>query len=194
MAKMAPLTLVEFHDWANRPEFDDRHYELDEGVPVEVPLQGERHGLVCGIATFWMTNYVRSRKGYVICNNCGLIVGRNPDSLVGPDLMVFLDDYVPSNNPWDYVSRVPPLVVEVVTSEDRTNRFARRIQQYSNFGVPLIWVIDAEDFTIARHKRGSPVEVLRGTDTLTGEGVLPEFTCSVAEIFRLPGTPEPLAS
>jgi len=34
------MTAEVFYDWANQPEFDDRFFELDRCVAVELPYPG----------------------------------------------------------------------------------------------------------------------------------------------------------
>jgi Uma2 family endonuclease len=51
----------------------------------------------------------------------------------------------------------------------------------------MVWVIDPESRTLTVHRpERSPVELTEGQD-LTGEDVLPEFRCRVADLFFMPG-------
>lgn len=51
----------------------------------------------------------------------------------------------------------------------------------------LVWLVDAEDREVTVYQRGYEPYVLGEQDEITGEGVLPEFRCRVADFFRMPG-------
>src|ERR1700679_3681026 len=93
MASLRPgnlMTTQEFFEWANYPENRDRHYELDRGKVVEVPLSGQRHGFVCASVSYILNSYAHQRRrGYACCNNTGLILERDPDTVLGPDVMLY---------------------------------------------------------------------------------------------------------
>jgi Uma2 family endonuclease len=60
------------------------------------------------------------------------------------------------------------------------------------FGTRLVWVLDpdARDVLVYQpgHQPGVVEEKVVGEkEELTGEGVLPDFRCRVAEFFALPG-------
>src|SRR5438105_1056730 len=84
------MTAEEFFEWANRTENRDRHYELERGEVVEVAQPGERHGFVCLNVGRILGNYTfQRRKGYACGNDTGLIVERDPDTVRGPDVILY---------------------------------------------------------------------------------------------------------
>src|SRR5947199_9538843 len=84
------MSADEFFAWCNRPENRDRHFELDRGEVVEVSRPGERHGFVCLNVGAILRNYAyQRRKGYACSNDTGLILGRDPDTVRGPDLVFY---------------------------------------------------------------------------------------------------------
>src|SRR5437867_3101505 len=89
------LTADEFYEWVNRPENQDKFYELDEGRVVEMPPPGETHGVLCAFIVHLLWMYViRRGKGYVCSNDTGLVVKRKPGTVRGPDIMLF-DESLP---------------------------------------------------------------------------------------------------
>src|SRR5687767_12459684 len=87
------MTAEEFFDWAGRPENVGRRYELQDGEVVEMPSPGELHGIVCWLVARLLGNYLFARGAGSICtNDTGLIVRRGPDTVRGPDVMLFLED------------------------------------------------------------------------------------------------------
>ena len=185
-----PMTAEEFYAWASRPENAGGRYELERGEVVEVSSPGEAHALVCWFAIRVLTDYVTRRgRGHLLTNDCGLVVRRNPDTVRGPDVMLFLDDLTLDQARRGHTDRTPPLIVEVRSPTDRQGKTLRRIEQYHNRGVPLVWLIDPEEVVVTVYRPGEFPRVMDETDELTGNGVLPDFSCRVADLFALPGQP-----
>jgi len=190
------MTAEEFLTWANRPENADRRFELDRGRVVEVPPPFKLHGLVTWLVIRILTAYLSRRgTGYLLTNDTGILVERNPDTLRGADVMLFLspvreNDFAPGT----YVEGAPDLIVEVLSPGDRPNRVSQRVGQYLRHGVPLVWLIDPEDRTVNVYRPDEYPKLLDETDDLTGNGVLPDFACKVADLFTLPGQPPPARS
>jgi Uma2 family endonuclease len=188
----AKMTAEEFFDWANRPENGGKRYELERGEVVEMPSPGVRHGTVCWILGGIIWQYLsRWGAGHATTNDAGLIVQRKPDTVRGPDLMVFLDAKRYDDLEVKYAERVPTLVIEVLSPEDRAGKTNRRIEQYIRRGVPLVWLVDPEDRIVTVYRPDELHKTLDETDELTGNGVLPDFSCRVADLFALPGSPPP---
>ena len=51
----------------------------------------------------------------------------------------------------------------------------------------LVWLVDPESRDVTVYRPGEEPYVLGEQDEITGENVLPEFRCRVADFFRLPG-------
>jgi Uma2 family endonuclease len=189
------MTAEEFFDWANQPERADRHFELENGRVVEMPSPGELHGVVCWLIGLVVGNYIFARGGgYVCTNDTGLIVRRGPDTVRGPDLMVFLAAKTVDQLNRGHADEVPAAVVEVFSPSDKPGQINRRIAQYHKRGVPLVWIVYPEDRTVDVHRVGRSPESLGEGDELIGGDDLPGFHCRVADLFTLPGSaPSPSA-
>jgi Uma2 family endonuclease len=178
------MTAEEFWEWASRPENQDKHYELDQGEVVEMPPPAMPHGVICAWIAHRLWQYVlRQNQGYVCSNDMGLLVHRNPDTVRGPDLMLFnaprrLEDLSPR-----YAENVPHLIVEVLSPSDQQGKTNRRIGQYLQRGVPLIWLVDPEVRIVTVYQPGKDFYTREEADELTGEAVLPELRLRVADLF-----------
>ena len=116
-----------------------------------MPPPGELHGVVCGLIAYFLTNYVFARRsGYVCTNDTGLIVRRDPDTVRGPDVMVFLTAKTVDQLNLGHADEVPAAVVEVFSPSDKPGQLTRRIAQYHERGIPLVWVVYPEDGSIER--------------------------------------------
>ena len=186
------LTADEFFDWVILAENQARHYELERGKVVEVPRPGERHGLVCGNVVTMLNLYVRKRrKGYALSNDSGVILERDPDTVRGPDVM-----YFEKGKPYDqmnpkFAEGVPTLAVEVWSPSDRIGKVTRRVREFLKAGVRLVWVVDPEARDVTVYRSGEDAYVVEEAQELTGDDVLPDLRCPVAEFFFSPEEAEP---
>lgn len=181
------MTADEFFQWANQADHQDRLFELERGVPVEMPPPGELHGVICSFIAHLLWAYViQQKQGYVCSNDTGLLVEENPDTLRGPDVMLFTEKTQAEELRKKYAVRVPKLVVEVVSPTDQISKTNQRIGQYLTRGVALVWLVDPESRIVTVYRPGQHHQVLDETDELNDESVLPAFTCKVAELFTLP--------
>lgn len=184
-----PLTAEQFFEWANRRENEGKRYELVNGEVVEMPSPGELHGYVCWIVIKILTEYVvRRGAGYLLTNDAGLIIRRAPDTVRGPDVMLFLENRSLKEMSSGYCERVPALIVEVRSPSDRDGKIVRRVEQYHRRGIPLVWVVDFEELIVTSYRPNEFPKVLDETEILSGNGVLPDFSCKVADLFALPGS------
>ena len=184
------LTAEEFCEWASRPENAGKRFELERGEPVEMPPPSEIHGVVCFLVAHLLGAYVfRRGQGYVCSNDTGLLVEKDPDTLRGPDVMLFDEKRRFDQLSRKYSTGVPKLVVEVFSPSDNWGKTLKRIGQYLKRGVALVWVVDPESLSVSIHQPGKDPRVVDETEELHGEEVLLEFRCRVAELFTLPGEP-----
>jgi Uma2 family endonuclease len=182
------MTAAEFWDWTHRPENEGRRFELERGEVIEMPSPRERHGILCGWISHLLWSYVLRRgSGAVSTNDTGLQVEQSPDTIRGPDLILFAESQPLDRLNPRFSTRIPQLVVEILSPGDRPNRTNRRVGQYLQRGVPLVWLVDPESCTVGVHRMGQYPVTLDESEELTGMDVLPDFRLLVAELFTLPG-------
>jgi Uma2 family endonuclease len=85
--------------------------------------------------------------------------------------------------PKKYIPFPPDLAVEVVSPNDSESEIQTKVQEYQIAGVPLMWVVYPETQTVTVYRLNSEVEVLGIDDMLSGEDIIPGFTCPVVDIF-----------
>jgi Uma2 family endonuclease len=182
-----PIATDEFYEWCHRPENRNRRFELEHGRVVELPRRGERHGVVCHNVNYLLGGYLRQRrKGRVCANDTGLILARDPDTVRGPD--VFLYD---QSQPYEqlnsrYSEEVPQLVVEVLSPNDNWGKVLRRVAEFLQRGVAVVWVIDPENHTATVLLPNQLPQVLEENDEITGAPAFPDLRCRVADLFFVP--------
>jgi Uma2 family endonuclease len=182
------MTAEEFCEWVQRPENDNRWFELVRGEVIELPAPLKPHGVVCmNLAVRLWLHAQGQGKGYLTTNDSGVILERDPDTVRGPDV-AYYEDALTFEELHPKYGEVPPrLAVEVLSSSDRYSRITEKIGDYLRNGVEMVWVVEPELRTVTVHRAAQPPRVLREADELTGDEVLPGFRCPVADLFRLAG-------
>jgi Uma2 family endonuclease len=175
------LTAEEFMQLPDPP--DGSHQELVRGRIETMPPPQGRHGIICSkidrrLGTFVETNQL----GWVTANDAGVILGQDPDTVRGPDIAYYSRQRVPEV-PDGYFLVPPDLAVEVVSPNDTHTRVQTKVREYLRASVPLVWVVDPEGRTVTVYRARDRWRILEAEETLSGEDVLPGFSCPVADLF-----------
>lgn len=183
------MTVDEFFDFVNRPENDGRWFELVRGEVIELSRPARPHGFICGNSARILGNYTfRIRRFYVVSNDTGVVLERNPDTVRGPDVALFDDVHRMEDLPKKWGDTQPRLAVEVLSPNDRPDCVMDKITDYLNNNVDVVWVLDPQARTVTVYRKNAEPKVLTEKDRLTDEEVLPGFRCKVADFFVLPGS------
>jgi Uma2 family endonuclease len=175
------ITAEEFSMMPDPP--DGSQQELVRGVIITMPPPGGLHGFSCSRAFRLLDQFVEGPKlGTVLPNDTGFITERDPDTVRGADVSYWSRERLPII-PAGYIEVVPDLAVEVVSPNDHYSRVQKKVRHYLAQGVRLIWVVDPEDRSVTVYRSGQQATILGETDTLSGEDVLPGFSCRVADLF-----------
>ena len=75
------------------------------------------------------------------------------------------------------------VAIEVVSPGDHYSRIQSKVHHHLTHGVRLVWVADPEDRSITVYRPQQQMVLLGENDTLSGEDVLPGFSCKVGELF-----------
>lgn len=184
------MTAEEFWEWASRPENTEKYWELERGKVIEMPPPTKVHGFVCGnVARILGTYAAQTCRGYICTNDSGVLIERDPDTVRGPDVCYYVDDQTADTMDRKYSLTLPILVVEVRSPNDTRMRIQRRMEQYLRVRIPMFWLVDPEERFVTVYQPGEISRTLDDQDELTGNAVLPDFRCRVAEFFSTPGRP-----
>ncbi len=164
---------------------DHRLYELIEGKLVKWGPEGLLHGRTSARTLGILFGHVYENDlGVLLGASCGFFLQHDPDTVRAADGAFIAKGRIPSDtDPYGFVETPPDLVVEVVGINDMAEQLQAKIEQWIEHGVKLVWVIYPEHRSITVYRSLSEVHVLHEGDTLTGDPVVPGFTCLVAEIF-----------
>jgi len=89
------------------------------------------------------------------------------------------DVVVTRGKPDEQILTKPPLLcIEIVSPEDRVSRTNSRIQEYLDFGVPVVWLVDPAERRIWVYRKNGMEEA---TDSVSLDGT--DITVPFSEIF-----------
>lgn len=187
-----PLDRIRFHpapgsaveaDVVEAEERENRLCELIDGVLVEKPM-GFRESILAGAV-------VQFLREFVVPSNLGHVTGADGMMRLFPGLVRIPDAAFVS---WDSLpggrlpaepipDLVPDLAVEVLSNSNTPREIQRKLAEYFDSGVKLVWIIDPDPRTLAVYTAPGEFRLFQSSESIDGGSVLPEFVMSLAELF-----------
>ena len=169
------MTLAEFL------ENDVPGYEYAKGELIPMSPATRRHGKISASIIRYLGPYVyENGLGEVYTAETIFQVG---ERVMKPDVAFVSTDRLDVDE--DEKFPIPPdLAIEVVSPTDVHYRIVRKAFDYLEAGTRLVWVLDPVAKAVTVYHSESDIELLTHKATLTGEDVVPGFTCSVGQLFE----------
>ena len=169
------MTLEEFL------EHDIEGYEYVDGKLVPMAPPSREHGEIS-------VNVIRYLDAHVYQNKLGRLYTAETTFQVGertakPDV-AFVTTAQLTGDKTKGFSIPPDLAIEVVSPSDVQSRIVEKALAYLEAGTHLVWVLEPVSKTVTVYRSETDIEILTHDDTLTGEEVVPGFTCPVAHLFE----------
>jgi Uma2 family endonuclease len=192
---------------AKYPDNTGKHYELHDGVIVEMPQPTGDHEEVVGFLAFEITREcIRLNSPYFIPKTV-LVRPPESESAYSPDVLILNRPNLVNEPVWKKESTVSqaesiPLVVEVVSSNWRDD-YLKKAADYEAVGIPEYWIVDYAALG-GRRFIGNPkqatvslytliegeyqVSQFRGSDRIISP-LFPELNLTPEQIFQAGGYP-----
>ena len=179
---MSTKTTLSIEEFERLPEPEQGGgYELDEGEPVYVsPNSVEQFEFIHRLYLKLKRWAQRNNRGRVTADSWIQIAS---GIVRAPDVAFIPRDRTFDFDPKHPLKTIPALVIEVLSPYNTAREMSRKIQQYRDAGVDLIWVVDPEKCEVDIHS-AAPLRTLRKGDTLQDRRVLPGLAISVNSIFE----------
>jgi len=159
----------------------DVRYELDDGVLVAMAPPGFDHGIEQSNVLRYLIIDAEMKGLGRSCGETGVVLRRDPDRVVGPDVAFLTPDQLPARRTREgYLETIPKLVVEIRSENDTLPEIESKVAEYLAAGVVEVWVLDPDDQSIAVH--AGSVRTFASTEQLTSD-LLPGFAVPVAAFF-----------
>ncbi|MGH7470965.1 MAG: Uma2 family endonuclease [Longimicrobiales bacterium] len=164
-------------------------FELVDGVPVEVTPVGPDHGSLAVEIALRMHTHVREHDiAGRVYGEAGYVLGlrRDPKRVRGPDVSFLSTESLQRHGgkpARGFFRCAPDLAVEIESAE-RPKALQQRIQDYLDAGTRLVWVIHSETTAATVYRADGSARLLRESDALDGEDVLPGLKIPLRELFE----------
>ncbi len=164
---------------------DEGRFELIAGELIPMSPTGDEHAEIKGILAAELVNFNRLKRiGKVYVGDVGVVLHRDPDTVLAPDLAFVGTARVrPKSEPLSFLRQAPDLAIEIVSPSDRLPEVRNKVAMFLAAGVEQVWVVNPATQSVTVFHHGGAPRVLRDVDTLDGGAILPGFTLRVADIF-----------
>lgn len=163
-------------------------YELVDGELVEVMPAGVTHGRLTGEVYARVREHVQRYGGGRVYIDVGYVLPlpRDPERLRGPDVSFVSNESIAAvgGEPTQgFFHGAPDLAIEI-ESPNRPPALQQRIHDYLDAGTRLVWVIHSLTHSATVYHPDGTARLLRETDVLDGEDVLPGLQIRLDELFQ----------
>ena len=168
------MTLEEFL----ASDIDGYEYVKGELVPMPSPSLG--HAKISARITHYLFTYVSENDLGEVYVEGGFQV---EDRGMKPDVAFISTAHLPEDE--SKGSPIPPdFAIEVLSPTDIHRRVVEKVQAYLDAGTQMVWVVESVMKTVTVYRSTTDIKIFTDTDTLTGEDVVPGFSCRVAQLFE----------
>lgn len=164
-------------------QHEDLACELIDGVLVEKTM-GWYESLIAGHVVQEINNHLEQNKlGKALTTDATLQI--LPNQMRMPDACFISWKRFPGGLPDQPMPPlVPDLAIEVLSRGNTRGEMERKLKDYFDAGVQLVWYIDPQTRTAEVFTSPNDVEELAEDDALDGKDILPGFTLSLRGLFE----------
>jgi Uma2 family endonuclease len=181
---MATRTLLTLEDILALPDRDDCRYEVEDGELIEVALPRPKHQVATINLAGELFIYLRASPiGRLYPSDTPFLLKTDPITLRGPDAAVILNANLGKVHSEDIIQGAPDLAIEVASPSNRASALLRRVTEFLEAGAAEVWLVYPDAREVHIYSQTEPLRLLRETDFLTSETLLPGFSMPVASIF-----------
>jgi len=164
---------------------DGTRRELVRGELRTMAPAGFEHGDIgCNLGAMLREQVRSAHLGRIVGADTGFVVARDPDIGRAPDVAFVSQARLDQTGiPKQFFPGAPDLAVEIVSPSDTIEEIEEKVDDFLAAGTRLGWVVNPRRRSVTVYRPGPQVVILKEADQLTGENVVPGFTCAVGELF-----------
>jgi len=164
---------------------DGKRFELVNGQLVEKAMGWDASYIAARLHAFIFVFLSDNPVGRPTVEGSYQCFDDDPNRVRRPDVSFVSHERMPGPRPEGHCRIAPDLAVEVVSPGNTYSEIEAKVHEYLDAGVRLVWLVNPPTRSVHVYRQGdSSVTLLRASDQLTGEDVLPGFECSVAALFE----------
>lgn len=178
--------LISADEFFRMPEPPDgSKQELVQGEIVTKPPTGYRHGNVQLAIGSILRQFVLAHSLGGVAVESGVRTERDPDTVRGPDVAFWSAERIPlKEKPTGYPEVAADLCIEIFSPSDRVAQVRKKVGEYLQNGVSMVWIVDPADETVTIYRQPGEGRLLSDNAEITGDDVLPGFRCAIGEFFK----------
>ncbi len=169
----------------------DRWIVVGEVEVIGPAIRGKRHSRTTALTSFALSEWLESQqapRGALHTGNVGVTLRTAPELSVGIDVVYLNAEQAERNDAVDddeTTLLIAPitLAVEVLSPSDTIENIHRKLDWFEECGVPLVWVLNPYQRTVAVYRPNVPPETFNELQDLDGGAELPGFRVPVASLF-----------
>jgi Uma2 family endonuclease len=171
---------VDFDEWVNTPENQQRHFELFDGEIIEKMVSGPESSRLSLLLLLQL-------GAYVYAKNLGQMTGADGGYQIGDNRFI-PDGAFLSHEKWQapvvagYRAVAPDLVIESISPTDRTSDVINKVNAYVKAGT-AVWLADERYQSVTVYAPNVNPKTYEKNQTLEGGALLPEFKLDLAIVF-----------
>jgi Uma2 family endonuclease len=176
------IQLYTFEEFLELPEPDNgSRYELSGGELIEVGVTGHKHSKIQRTLDTAFTFFLKDSPIGELYPNTGFRLAER--TYRAPDLTFLQTAKIPPVG--DTSLTVPPdLAIEIISPTDDWSAIIKKVREYQQAEVPLIWLIDPYmPCVMLFHQKDTYPTILKLDDELDGEDVVKGFKLIVSALF-----------
>ena len=166
----------------------DVRRELVDGEVIEMTPAGGVHGRVTNRIALKLTLHVDAHGGgEVVTGDVGFVLSLpgDPERVRAPDVAFIATARLPGGQlPQGFIPGAPDLAVEVLSPSDNPVEVQRKVRDYLEAGVRMVWVVVPLVRTVTVHRPDGSARLAREPEHLDGEDVLPGLRIPLVEVFQ----------
>ena len=166
---------------------DDGHrYEIVNGELIDMGNSGALHGYIAIVLSSALFSVVMSKKLGALLDSSTAFKMKNGNKR-SPNISFFAKERLQgiTELPTGFLEGAPDLAVEVLSPGNTVEEIHEKLVEYFENGARLAWVIHpTEHYLLVYRSAVEPDRLLKSTDSLDGEDVIPGFTLPVADLFQ----------
>ena len=165
---------------------DIERYEVIDGVRVEREPMGAFETVLASWLCHLINSFAGGKKLSLAVNEVLFVLNvprnlkRRPDVAFVPYAR-WPTPVMARESAWNVV---PDLAVEVVSPSNLAEEIDRKITDYFQAGVRLVWVFYPDSGRVYVYQSPTQVSILERTDTLDGGEVLPGFRLPIVRLYE----------
>jgi Uma2 family endonuclease len=160
-------------------------FELVKGELVPVVPPGLEHGVVQTRIGSILSRYVEERDLGLVASDVGVMVERDPETVVAPDNLFISKARLPDDQ-IGYLGIVPDLVIEVISPTNSPGEMERKLALYLLAGVTQVWIVYPHHRQVAVYRSGNDLQLFTVGQEIDCSPELPGLIVPVAAIFDGP--------